>query len=122
MSTDEGPEDEVEMNDEQLGMLEQMLRAHAADHFEKARLVRGGVPAYFQALIQDVTSDFKNQKMLSRSIYDFSVDRYIFYRRHREMDAQQAVTEAYIDTFEYLIQLKNEFPMIRPPMKDDWRH
>lgn len=122
MTNDEGAEDESELNDEQLGMLEQMLRAHASDHFSKAQKFQGGVPAYFQMLIRDVTADFKNQKLVARNIYDFSVDRYLFYRRHREMDKSDAVREAYIDTFEYLIQLKNEFPMLSPPMKDDWRH
>lgn len=122
MSNDEGPEDEMEMTQEQQGMLEQMLRAYAIDQYQKSVHMEGGTPAYFQQIIQEVAADYKNQGLIKRSVYDFSVDRFIFYRRHLEMDEKDAVREAYIDCFEYLIQLKNDFPMLRPPMKEDWRH
>lgn len=119
MSNDEG--DEEGLSEQQEGMLERMLRAYASDHYAKAQDYPGGIKTYFQVLIRDVVEDYRDSKAVSRSIYDFSVDRYLFYRRHREMDTQDAIQEAYIDTFEYLVRLKNEYPMLRPPMRDDWR-
>lgn len=118
---EEGDDEEIELNDTQAGMLEQMLQAHARDHFEKAQHFPGGVKEYFRRLVADVTQDYRNHKAIERNIYDFSVDRYIFYRRHREMDSQDAVTEAYIDTFQYLVELKNSYPTVLPKMKDIYR-
>jgi len=104
--------------------LELILQGQAQDHFVKA--MKPGTAAdfkkYFKRMIDDVSRDFKNQKMISRTVYDFATDRYIFHRRHKELDHAQAVSESYIDTFEYLIRLKNDFPMQPyPPMRDDWR-
>lgn len=122
MSQDEGDEEGAGLSDGQMSTLENMLRSHAQEHFEKAQNSPGGIRTYFLQLISDVSNDYKHTKLIQRSIYDFSVDRYLFYRRHREMDNKDAIQEAYIDTFEYLVQLKNDFPMLSPPMKDDWRH
>jgi hypothetical protein len=118
---EEGGNDDSMLDASQMGMLEHMLQAHARDHFEKAQTYPGGVKEYFRRLVSDVTQDYKNHRAVERNIYDFSVDRYIFYRRHREMDNQDAITEAYIDTFQYLVELKNSYPTVLPKMRDIYR-
>lgn len=116
VSSDEGSEDGA-----QEGMLEGIIRHHAEQHFNEALKSKDGLYGHFSLMLRDVSSEYKNQNMIVRNVNNFLVDRFIYYRRHREMEKEEAIHAAYCDSYEYIIQLKNDFPRISPVMRDNFR-
>lgn len=114
--SDEGDED---LANEPESSLESRIELAAADHFMRAQ--KAGVHQYFLWMRDAFTVPrYHNPEMVRRSIDNFLIDRYEFYSRHRELvTGSQAL--AYRDTFEYMISLLHNQPMMTPPMTDDWR-
>jgi hypothetical protein len=103
--------------------LEHILQGWAEEEYQKARL-SGDERAYFKQRVHDTAAEFKLPQYVVHHVLDFAVDRYVFHRRHKELDPADAKRETVIDTYQYMLELKNNFPLVnndRPRLRDTWR-
>ena len=102
--------------------IDMILLRHAEEHFNRALRSPAGLSGHYQFMLFTIAQEYKNPQRLERNVNDFLVDRFIFYSRHKEIDRDMAIKEAYCDTYEYLVHLKNDHQQVSALMKDNWKH
>jgi len=107
---------------EETGPRYSVLALWAGKEYENS-IRSGDKKKYFSTAIDDVVSEFKLPSYVKGNISNFSTDRYIYYRRHKELDKEKASVETMIDTYHYLLEIKNNYGLLENgvPFRDYWR-
>lgn len=103
--------------------LDSILEAWAGKEYANAKL-SGDEKKYFADSVKSVITDFRLPHAVYHNIMNFAADRYIFHRRHKELARHDAKRETCIDTYKYLLELKNDMDVVsndRPRLRDQWR-
>lgn len=103
--------------------LDAILEGMASEQYRKAK-ISGDEKKYFAECVQEVISEFRLPHAIYHNIMDFATDRYIFHRRHEELDRHEAKRETVIDSYKYLLELKNDFSIVEnnlPRTRPYWR-
>lgn len=115
--------EEVPSGDGASDTLDAILDQWAYKEYQNAK-VSGDEKKYFANCVQEVISEFRLPHAVYHNVMNFATDRYIFHRRHEELDRHPAKRETIIDTYKYLLELKNDYTMVDnnlPRTRPRWR-
>ena len=75
---------------------------------------------FFISALQETVHGHPQWNTARKSVIDFAVDSYIFYRRHKEESISEAKRDALVDTYGDMMAIANEQPLRQRRMMDDW--
>lgn len=104
------------------GGLEHILEAWATTEYENAQ-DSGDVRKYLRESTYEIMRTFKQPHLAYRNIVDFQAQRAGYHFQHGAR-GEQLNREVLIDTFQYLLELKNNFDIVDsnlPRFHKRWR-